>query len=294
MIHDSAEFPHLAMPIGGIGTGNLAIRADGGLRQWQLHNIGNHSGALPSSFFAIRATRWEPPLDVLRILQAPPSDGTGTPLVTDDVVPAAPRRRVDRRAPGTQRGPHVRGRQQVRTWPNGGRPEVSTRYADEVWTGSEYQVAAHCLWEGLADEAGAVLDAVWARYDGRRRNPYNEIECGDHYVRAMAGWSVLEAMAGFGQDEPAGAFTFRQPDSAVPFLSSHGWGTWAATDRGLALECGGGSMEIRSLTVVGSSTAFEAAVPMRASRCDSGARLDFPGPLTLTAGARLDLVACPW
>jgi non-lysosomal glucosylceramidase len=50
---DGAEFGHLAMPLGGIGTGNLAICADGGLRQWQLRNIGNHEGALPGSFFAL-------------------------------------------------------------------------------------------------------------------------------------------------------------------------------------------------------------------------------------------------
>src|SRR5262249_32449514 len=66
------------------------------------------------------------------------------------------------------------------TWPHGGRPAVPTRYADETWTGSEYQLAAHCLWEGLNVEGHAILEAVWSRYDGRRRNPYNEIECGDH------------------------------------------------------------------------------------------------------------------
>ena len=84
---DGAEFAHLAMPLGGIGTGNLAICADGGLRQWQLHNVGNHGGALPGSFFALRVSRWEPPLDEVRILQASPRDSTDTPLVTDDVVP---------------------------------------------------------------------------------------------------------------------------------------------------------------------------------------------------------------
>ena len=47
------EIPHVAMPIGGIGTGTVALCSDGSLRQWQLHNIGNHLGALPFSFFAI-------------------------------------------------------------------------------------------------------------------------------------------------------------------------------------------------------------------------------------------------
>ncbi len=99
---DGAEFPHLAMPLGGIGTGNLAICADGGLRQWQLHNIGNHAGALPGSFFALRVSRPEPPLDELRILQAPPRDSTRTPLVTDDVVPDWQRELLSRH-PGVAR-----------------------------------------------------------------------------------------------------------------------------------------------------------------------------------------------
>ncbi|SDU77985.1 GH116 family glycosyl-hydrolase [Jiangella alkaliphila] len=80
---------HVAMPLGGIGTGTVALGADGGLRQWQLHNLGNHRGDLPGSFLALRATQWEPPLDELRVLQARPAPGphAPTPLVTDDVVP---------------------------------------------------------------------------------------------------------------------------------------------------------------------------------------------------------------
>lgn len=189
------------------------------------------------------------------------------------------------------------------TWPHGGRPDIPTRYADEVWTGSEYQVAAHCLWEGLADEAHAVLDAVWARYDGRRRNPYNEIECGDHYIRAMAGWSVLEALAGFEEDGLAGAFSFRHPDSAghaVPFLSSQGWGSWSASETGLALECKGGTLGIAELTVSGDgvpdyhAAVAGAAVPVCPSRCADGTRLEFTGGLILPAGRTLTLVARPW
>ena len=56
---DGAEFGHLAMPLGGIGTGNLAICADGGLRQWQLHNIGNHAGA-NGSYESLRYGRGAP------------------------------------------------------------------------------------------------------------------------------------------------------------------------------------------------------------------------------------------
>ena len=72
----SEQAPHVAMPLGGIGTGNVSICADGALRQWQLHNIGNHRGDLPNSFFAVRVSQWEPPLVTVRALQAAPGPGT--------------------------------------------------------------------------------------------------------------------------------------------------------------------------------------------------------------------------
>jgi uncharacterized protein (DUF608 family) len=139
------------------------------------------------------------------------------------------------------------------TWPRGGRPDVPTRYADEVWTGIEYQVAAHCLREGLEDEAWRILRAVWRRYDGRRRNPYNEIECGDHYARAMAGWSVLEALAGFVHDARAETLRLRfpGPGAALPFLAGKGFGLLVEDEDELRLECRGGRLEVRMLTIDG-------------------------------------------
>ena len=34
------------------------------------------------------------------------------------------------------------------------------------------------------------------QYDGTRRSPWNEIECGDHYTRAMAAFLYFEIAAG--------------------------------------------------------------------------------------------------
>jgi len=94
---------------------------------------------------------------------------------------------------------------------------------------------------------------VWNRYDGTRRNPYNEIECGDHYARAMAGWSVLEALAGYRHDAGAAAFEFRLPATgeSYAFVSSEGWGSLAADGNRLRLECAGGTIAVRRLTVGG-------------------------------------------
>ncbi|GAA3614991.1 hypothetical protein GCM10022419_120270 [Nonomuraea rosea] len=131
------------------------------------------------------------------------------------------------------------------TWPRGGRPAVPTRYCDEVWTGSEYQVAAHCLWEGLEEEAWTILHGLWRRYDGTRRNPYNQIECGDHYVRAMAGWSVLDALAGASYDAVSRRLTLAPREHGRwPLLLPTGWGTLTRDADGARVASARGELRI--------------------------------------------------
>jgi non-lysosomal glucosylceramidase len=83
------------------------------------------------------------------------------------------------------------------SWPRGGRPKLPFVYSDEVWTGIEFQVAAHMIYRGLVDEGLAIVKGITERYDGVRRNPWNEVECGSHYARALASWSVLTALSGY-------------------------------------------------------------------------------------------------
>ncbi|MDH7561587.1 MAG: GH116 family glycosyl hydrolase [bacterium] len=72
------------------------------------------------------------------------------------------------------------------SWPFGKRPLLPFVYSDEVWTGIEYQVAATLIYNGWIDEGLSVVKGARDRYDGLRRNPWEEIECGHHYARAMA------------------------------------------------------------------------------------------------------------
>src|SRR5947199_4066451 len=93
------------------------------------------------------------------------------------------------------------------SWPNGGRPALPFVYSDEVWTGIEYQVAAHLIYQGLVEEGMIVAKAARDRYDGLprppiARNPWDEIECGGHYARAMSSWSLLLALSGWEYDGP--------------------------------------------------------------------------------------------
>lgn len=94
------------------------------------------------------------------------------------------------------------------TWPKGGRPDRPILYCDEVWTGVEYQVAANMIEEGMLEEAFAIVRGARERYDGKRRNPWNEIECGGHYARALSSWSLLLVLSGFRQNGPKGELAF--------------------------------------------------------------------------------------
>lgn len=82
------------------------------------------------------------------------------------------------------------------SWPDGGEPKFPFVYSDEVWTGIEYQVAAHLIYEGYTEEALNIVTAVRDRHDGIRRNPWNEVECGHHYARSMSSWALLLALSG--------------------------------------------------------------------------------------------------
>lgn len=86
------------------------------------------------------------------------------------------------------------------TWPKGGRPRFPFFYADEVWTGVEYQVAASLIYAGLVRQGLDIVRAVRARHDGVRRGPWCEVECGFHYARAMSSWSLITALSGFSFD----------------------------------------------------------------------------------------------
>ncbi len=80
------------------------------------------------------------------------------------------------------------------TWPKSPYLTEGVRYREEVWTGIEYQVAGHMVWEGMVPEALAICHGVQQRYQPAKHNPFNEIECGDHYARAMASWGVYTAL----------------------------------------------------------------------------------------------------
>jgi len=188
------------------------------------------------------------------------------------------------------------------SWPNGGRPEVPTQYSDEIWTGIEYEVAALLLFEGEVEPALEILKATRARHDGRKENPWNDVECGDHYVRAMASWAILEAASGFTCDAGAAHLGFAPVlapmDFRAPFFARDGWGTFAqkigAGQQIETVTVAFGSLEVQSLRFSpqipvksATVTADGQEVAAALSQTDGDAVLTLSDPVTVRAGRAL-------
>ncbi|MDI6846042.1 MAG: hypothetical protein QME28_07885, partial [Candidatus Saccharicenans sp.] len=151
--------------------------------------------------------------------------------------------------------------------------------------------------------------AVRERCDGWRRNPWNEVECGHHYARAMSSWGLLLALSGFNYSAPEGrlgfAPFFNQEDFRTFWSPGSAWGTYEQHPEGdkvfsvrLNLEHGdchprelnlelprGFSSEVRSI----SCTPGGKNLRVQVMRSRKKVTLKFRQPVPLKAGESLTL-----
>jgi hypothetical protein len=180
-------------------------------------------------------------------------------------------------------------------------------------TGFEYQAAAHMIWEGLdhpdlLEHGLAVTRAIHDRYDAALRNPYNEIECSDHYSRAMASYGVFQAACGFNCHGPRAHLEFAprlgRDDFRAAFTSAEGWGTITQTRderrQTNTVEIKHGRLRLKTLAV-----SVEGRTPdsVRAAEGDTSiaatvdimdgfARIELAQEVTLDAGQSLAVELC--
>ncbi len=113
----------------------------------------------------------------------------------------------------------------------GKRPRIPFPYYAEVMTGFEYSAAALMLYSGMIPQGLECIADIRRRYDGIRRNPWDEAECGHHYARAMASWSGLLALSGFRYRGPERHVVAAPPVHVGEFRSfwsaGSGWGSFA-------------------------------------------------------------------
>ena len=141
------------------------------------------------------------------------------------------------------------------TYPLGCRPQRPFPYYNEAMTGFEYTAAVHMLYEGQTENGLRVISAIRDRYDGRKRNPFDEAECGHHYARAMASWAAILAMTGFHYSAVTGTMTFAKGEGSWFWSTGYAWGTLRQTSLGgvpkVDLRILGGKLPLQRLVIVG-------------------------------------------
>ncbi len=181
-------------------------------------------------------------------------------------------------------------------WPEGTyKPVIPIPYAEETMHGFEYQVACHMIQEGMVREGVELVRAVRDRYDGRTRNPWNEIECGSNYARSMASYALLNAFSGFSYDMSKGLVGFapvRIPRTGFRCFWSldSGWGEVVFADGRVTLRVLGGSLTVNALDLPFARRLKGLAVrvdgqPVAASR--KGARISLTSAALVAAGGEL-------
>jgi len=111
------------------------------------------------------------------------------------------------------------------TFPRGGRKPQSCLRFDETWTGIEYAAAVLMMQEGRVADGLRIFKAVRDRFDGRKRNPFDEPECGRHYARAMSSWAAVPALTGFHYSGVDRTMTFAAKEGKHFWSTGYAWGT---------------------------------------------------------------------
>jgi uncharacterized protein (DUF608 family) len=193
------------------------------------------------------------------------------------------------------------------TFPKGDQKEIlgpnptwASMYFNECWTGSEYEAAGHMVAEGLVEEGMTVARAVHERHHPSRRNPWNEVECSDHYARCMSVYGLYLTAGGFEYHGPKGHLGFAPrvtpKDFRAAFTAAEGWGTFAqkvdANGYGASVRLRHGRLRLRTLALAAPAGPAVVQIGTRkieakATRTGDRLLLTFPHDVTLQENEEL-------
>jgi hypothetical protein len=123
------------------------------------------------------------------------------------------------------------------------------------------------LYEDQVEAGLRCIRAIRDRYDGRKRSPFDEAECGHHYARAMAAWTSLLAWTGFRYSAVTGDLRVGPRPGAFFWSNGHAWGTYM-------LQTGDDSYQLDWRVLQGRLTVARIAV-------SGQAEIDLANPITL-------------
>lgn len=132
------------------------------------------------------------------------------------------------------------------------KPAIPISYCEETMTGFEYAFAGLLLSRGHIEDGLRVVRAVRDRFDGKKRNPWNEFECGSNYARSMASYALIPLLSGFTADLPNGHLRFspyKAGDFRVPFSLDGAWGEFVRTGNQTRLSLAEGTLTLNTIAL---------------------------------------------
>ncbi len=150
------------------------------------------------------------------------------------------------------------------------KPMIPLPYCEETMAGFEYSLAGLMISEGLEKEGLSLVKAIRDRYDGEKRNPWNEMECGSNYARSMASFALLIIYSGFICDMPEGRIGFIPLHKSGKFLwsAAEAWGTVEIGESDIVFFVKGGKITLRSFVFGNGKTAETFFVDNRTVKFD--------------------------
>jgi len=134
------------------------------------------------------------------------------------------------------------------SWPKG-RLEVPFPYFSEAMTGFEYAAAVGMIYEGLETEGLKCISAIRSRFNGSKRNPFNEPECGHHYARSMASWAAILAYPRFQYSGVEQTMRIDNRTGKWFWSNGYAWGTIDVKTDGVTLNVLSGELTLKYLMV---------------------------------------------
>jgi non-lysosomal glucosylceramidase len=137
--------------------------------------------------------------------------------------------------------------------PYGVKDAWQVTYFHECMSGFEHQVASHMMAEGMVEESLILTRTIHDRYHAKKRNPFNEVECSDHYARAMASYGTFITVCGFtyhGPKQEIGFAPRMNPDNfKAAFTTAEGWGTFSQSKKESKIEVKSGKLALKGITL---------------------------------------------
>jgi non-lysosomal glucosylceramidase len=144
------------------------------------------------------------------------------------------------------------------SYPHGDLLDFPQPYYTEVMTGFEYSTADLMIYEGQLEAGLKVFQSIRNRFDGNKRNPFDEGEYGHRYARAMAAWGGVLAYTGFNYSAVKKSMNFNSRPGKYFWSNGYQFGTVEINNKGqnklVKLTSLNGRLNLDTFTLNGTGT----------------------------------------